>query len=145
KDGDQQDDEAGDRARGEQVQLRHDDAEEDEVGDAEPERPSELLQPGPEEDEELLAVHGTRRCGGSINRYAALPGDAFSGGGFTAEPSYRLGKIVRAFARRASDESRHRDWRECALAVGRDRGGGRATEENRGDIGRPRGPCGPRP
>src|SRR5216110_1204511 len=92
--------------------------EEDQARDPEPHRGSELLEPRPEGDENFLAGHGTRRCGRLINRYAATLEGAFSRLTSTAEPSYRLVKIVRAFRGRASrDEARRGHWWQCASAA----------------------------
>src|SRR5207244_7721545 len=114
-DGHEEDDQASERAQREDVQLGDDDAEEDQVRDPEPHRGSELLEPGSEGDEKFLAGHGTRRCGRLINRYAATLDGAFSRLTSTAEPSYRLVKIVRAFRGRASRyEARRGHWWQCA-------------------------------
>src|SRR5207244_11820891 len=117
-DGHEEDDQAGERAHSEDVQLGDDDAEEDQVRDPEPHRGAELLEPRSEGGEKLLAGHGTRRCGRLLNRYAATLEGAFSRLTSTAEPSYRLVKIARAFRGRASrDEARRGHWRQCASAA----------------------------
>src|SRR5207302_4949663 len=128
------------RAQRQYVQLSYDDAEEDQVCDPEPHRGSELLEPGSEGDEKFLAGHGTRRCGRLINRYAATLDGAFSRLTSTAEPSYRLVKIVRAFSGRASRyEARRGHWWQCASAARWRRRGGPAPS-NRGDQRAPRRP-----
>src|SRR6266571_3217843 len=130
-------DQASERAQSEDVQLGDDDAEEDQVRDPEPHRGSELLEPGSEGDEKFLAGHETRRCGRLLNRYAATLDGAFSRLTSTAEPSYRLVKIARAFRGRASyDEARRGHWWQCASAAPwRCRGG--PTPSDCGDRGGP--------